>query len=150
MAIQRLDQILRTIIGWEKRLLVCYENMEQTMHDVRSKGIVVTLKERQIKHLKVFDSINMDEYKDSEFIKNLPEYTIKENYCQCEISNEASGEEIMYKVLMYEEEIEKYYKHLRDVLVYTQSKDLFDMLIQFKMGQIKEIKALMDNSNTLI
>jgi hypothetical protein len=34
---------------------------------------------------------------------------------------------------------------LRGVLVYEKSKDLLDMLLKFKVGQIKEIKSLMDN-----
>jgi len=145
MAIQRLDQILEKIIGWENQLESCYEHMEKSLKNEQARKTVELLKERHLRNSEVFDSIHINDYKNSEFIKNAPEYTIKEDYCQCEISDDTGAEDLLFKILRFEEEIEKYYTHLRDVLVYARSKELFDMLKQYKMGQIKAIKALMDS-----
>lgn len=145
MAIYSLDQILELIIKWEKRLDDFYDIMEEYLTSVRSRKTAALLQERQRKVIDALEKINIADYKNTEYIKNIPDNHSEELIPHFEINADSSPAEIFQTVLEYEQRLEQYYTHLKDILVYTKSKELLDMLLQFKMGQIKEIKGMMDS-----
>lgn len=145
MAFNSLDEVLKQIIQWEKRLDTFYDLMEEYLTHRESRQTAEVLKRQQEKALGMLDTIDIKQYEHIEFIKNIPDYRSEDIIPHFEISADSSPAEVFETILSYEEKLEKYYTHIRDVLTYTESKDLFDMLIQHKLGQIKEIKALMDN-----
>ena len=145
MAVYSLDEILRLIIEWEKKLLRYYTLMEKYLARERSKKTIEALKRQQIKTLVVLGKINIKDYKKTEYLKNVPDSHSVEVIVPLEISKDSQPQEIFEKILNYEEKLEEYYQHIRGVLAYAKSKELFDMLIQFKLGQIKRIKSYMDS-----
>ena len=103
------------------------------------------LKKRLTENLKILDKVNIEDYKNTEIIKNIPDIHSEEVIPVVVLFENSSPEEIFTKVLEFEKKLEEFYRQLRRVLVYSKSKELLDMLIQFKEGQIKEIKSLMDS-----
>jgi hypothetical protein len=150
MTIYSLDQILELIIKWEKRLDDFYDIMEDYLASTRSRKAVIFLQERQQKVVDALAKINIAGYKNTEYIQNIPDYHSEELIPHFEIDANSSPSEIFQTVLGYEQKLELYYTHLRDVLVYAKSKELFDMLLRFKMGQIKEIKEMMDSYDLVL
>ncbi len=150
MSFYRIDEILKLVIGWEQRLNSFYEMMEEYLKDKRSRQIVLLLQQQQVKTLEVLKGINVKEYDHTEYVKNIPDYHSEEIMPHFEISADSSPVEVFETILSYEEKLEKFYTHIRDVLTFTKSKELLDMLIQFKMGQIKQIKAYMDSCDLVM
>ena len=67
-----------------------------------------------------------------------------------EIPEDASPTEIFDRILGYEEKLWKYYIQVRELLVYTKDKEILDLLIQFKLNQIKRIKGYMDTYDLVV
>ncbi|MBI5416119.1 MAG: hypothetical protein HZA29_04820 [Candidatus Omnitrophica bacterium] len=145
MTIYSLDQILKLIIIWEERLDSFYDMMEEYLKDKRSRETAFVLQRRQVKALEMLKGIDPKEYAHVEYVRNVSDYPPQNIMSHLEIPADSSPRDVLEAVLTYEEELEKFYTHLRDVLAYAKSKELFDMLIQFKMGQIKEIRACLDS-----
>ena len=145
MAFLGLDEMLHLIVYWEEELKDFYNLAEQTLRDPRSKKAVKALQKRHEKNLQFFNAINLKEYKHTEFIKNLPDYHSESVIPKHEISMNSTPQEIFEKIINYEEKLEEFYKHVRSVLVYAKSRELFDMLIEHKLNQIKEINGLMQS-----
>lgn len=144
MAIYSVEEILKNIIKWEKQMDQFYAKIHDRLKNKSSQKVVEALKKRQRKTLDVLANINVAEYKNTEFMKNIPDYRSEQVIHHYEITENAQPKEIFDQVLMFEEDLENYYKILRNIVVFSKSQELLDMLIRFKMGQIKEIKALMD------
>jgi hypothetical protein len=140
-----LDEILKLIVKWEKGLDSFYDVMEEYLVDERSRKTTLILQERQKKAVDVLKGINIADYARTEFIKNVPDIHSGDLIPHFGIDANSPPRKVFETILGYEEKLEEYYEHLRGVLVYEKSKDLLDMLLKFKVGQIKEIKSLMDN-----
>ncbi|HBR15909.1 MAG TPA: hypothetical protein DD723_10310 [Candidatus Omnitrophica bacterium] len=147
---QSLDEILKLVIKWENDLDKYYSKLDKSLKDKRSKITVEALKERLDNNLKILNKIKISDYKKTEFIKNLPDYKSEGFIAKMKIGKDSTPREVFDQILKFEEKLKEFYTHIRDVVVYTKSKDLFDMMVQFKMGQIKEIKGLMDNYDLAI
>ncbi len=146
MSVYSLDETLELIIRWEKRLDSFYDAMEEYLTNERSRKTTLVLQERQKKTIKVLEKINIKDYHaETEFIKNVSDFHSEDLIPHFEIDANSLPKEVFETILSYEEKLEEYYEHLRNVLVYEGSKDLLDMLLKFKTGQIKEIKSLMDS-----
>lgn len=145
MTILGLDEVLKLIVGWEQKMDTFYGLMEKNLKNERSQKAAAVLRKEQRKTLDVLEAIDTSSYKNVEMVKNLPDYHSEEVLPHYDISENSSPMDVFQTILNYEEKLEEYYVHLKSVLVYEKSKDLLDMLINFKMGQIKEIKALMDS-----
>lgn len=145
MAIKSLEEVLRVIIGWEMKLKYLYNMLGNILKDERSKKVVQVLKDRLNRNLSVLEKIHPEDYRKVEFIKNLPDEHSESVLPPLEISSGATPEELLNALLSYEEKLGEFYSHVRDVVVFSKSKEVFDLLIQFKKGQIKEIKELLDS-----
>jgi len=150
MANYGLDEILVLIKQWEQRLDAFYMMMEDYLVSARSRKAATILQERQKKTLAFLDQIHVKDYARTEFIKNIPDSHSEDLIPHLEIAADSTPNEVFQLILGYEEQLEDYYIHLRDILVYAKSKELLDMLIQFKVGQIKEIKGLMDDADLAV
>lgn len=150
MAFYNLEEILRLVIAWEEELYSFYDMMEEYLKDERSRQTADLLQKKQVKAIEMLRSINLKEYAHAEYVKNIPDYLSEDVMPHFEIAADSSPREVMETILSYEEKLEVFYTHLRDVLTFAKSRDLFDMLIQFKMGQIKEIKACIDSCDLAI
>lgn len=145
MAIKEVSDVLDMIIGWEEQMEETYGELEISMESERSRKLVGFLKDRQAKALIMYKNIDVDQYVDIEYIKNIPACNDIIETCVCKISKDDTPDQVFDKVMTYEENIEIFYDHLRKELVYDKSKELFDMLVKFKLGQIKGIKRFMDD-----
>jgi hypothetical protein len=145
MTTYSLEEILRLIVKWEKRLDSFYDVMEEYLTNERSRKTTLVLQERQKKTVEALEKINIKDYARTEFIKNIPDSHSEDLIPHFEIDADSSPKEVFETILGYEEKLEEYYARLKDVLVYIKSKELLDMLLRFKVGQIKEIKSLMDS-----
>jgi rubrerythrin len=145
MAIYSLDELLQMILQWERHLLYFYLDLADYLKDARARRVAGVLLEEQEKVLHMLEAIDINDYKQVEFIKNAPDFHSETVIPRLEIPAEASALEVLGTGLHFEEKLEEYYLHLRDIVVYTKSKELLEMLIPFKMGQIKRIKSFMDN-----
>lgn len=145
MAFYTLGQMIGLFTQWEEELYAFYDMMEEYLRDERSRETAYVLQRGQVKALEVLKNIDPKDYDHSEYIKNVPDYHSEDVIPHFEMSADSSPREVFETVLGFEEKLEEFYTHMRDLAVFTKSKELFDMLIQFKMGQIKEIKAYMDS-----
>ena len=144
MTIYSLDEVLKMIIDWEKELSRFYDIAEDALEGERALKAVAVLKERLRNNIKELNEINVHDYENVEMIKNLPDYKTEGVIPRFNIDPNESPEDIFTKILEYEEKVLEYYNHLKDVLNYEKSKDLLDMLLTYKLAQIKEIKGLLD------
>ncbi len=145
MAFKTVAEILKLVQQWEERLNSFYDIMEEYLKDGRSRETAVLLQKEQTKAIKMLKDINFKEYGRAEYVQNVPDYGSEEVIPHFEISADSSPKEVFETILEYEEKLEKFYTHLRDIVTFEKSRDLLDMLVQFKMGQIKKIKACMDS-----
>ena len=145
MAIYNLEEILNLIKRWEKGLFYFYRLLNRGFKNPRSKKIIQMLKKQQEVTVQFLESIDLNDYQHAEFIKNIPDFHKDDIIPHFVIAQEAKPEDIFEKILNFEEKFKDYYVHLKDIAVFQKSKELFEMLIQFKLGQIKEIKSYMDS-----
>ncbi len=150
MAIYSLEEILDLIKRWEKGLLYFYRLLYRGLKNPRSKKIVQMLRKQQGTTVHFLEHIDLNDYKHAEFIKNIPDFHKDDIIPHFVITPEAKPEDIFERILNFEEKLKDYYGHLKDVAVFQKSKELFEMLIQFKLGQIKEIKSYMDSFDLVI
>ena len=145
MAFKNVAEILKLVQQWEERLNSFYDIMEEYLKDGRSRETAVLLQQEQAKAIKMLKEINLKEHGRAEYVQNVPDYDSEEIIPHFEISADSSPKEVFETILEYEEKLEKFYTHLRDIVTFEKSRDLLDMLVQFKMGQIKKIEAFMDS-----
>lgn len=141
---QTVNEILKIIIGWETRLYDCYRDAGWRLKDERSRKIVGILREDLQRHLEGLCDIDTSRQSNLEFLKNVPDFCSPDVLPPFVLDAQDPPEEVFRKALSYEENFVKIYRRLYELSNFHQSKDLFDMLLQFKLGQIKHIKALMD------
>ena len=103
------------------------------------------LKTEQEKALRVFKEMDLTKYKNTEFIKNPPDWNREEIIPRDGIAADSSPEDIFDLILNCEEKLEKHYTHVRDILAYQNDRELLDVLIQFKLNQIKSIRRYRDD-----
>ncbi|OGX37625.1 MAG: hypothetical protein A3C36_05080 [Omnitrophica WOR_2 bacterium RIFCSPHIGHO2_02_FULL_52_10] len=144
MSFNSVEDIVKAIITWEKDFDSFYSTLEEYLKDEKSRKAAEVLQLRHEKILKELESIDLEKYGHIEFVKYVPEYSGEDRF---EIAADAAVEDLFYKILDHEEKRIEYYRRLRNIVVFEKSRELFDMLIQLKTGQAKEIKALLDSYN---
>lgn len=141
------DEILELIVKWEKRLDSFYDMMEEYLTNERSRKTTLILQERQKRTIETLGKINVREYANTEFVKDVPDCHDEDLVSNFEIEANSSPEDVFRVILGYEEKLEEYYTHLKNVLAHVKSKELINMLLRFKIAQIKEIKDLMSSKD---
>ena len=142
MNFKTVGEILRLVVGWENDLDGLYALSEDYLNNGKSRIVAKALHKRHKNILEKIMSIKIGDYKNTEFIKNPPLSVWDE---KLSVSAQASVEQYFSEMLGFEEKLLEYYKHVRDVCVYEKSRDVFDVLINLKKSQVKEIKGLMDS-----
>ncbi len=145
MAIYSLNQIIDIITGWEKDLLEFYRVLDQNLKDESARLLTCLLMKDQDGTVEMLERIGLKKDEKLEYQKNLPDYKRKNIIPNFNLTEFSSAHDILDQIFDYEEELLGVYQSLLKVVVYGQSKDLLEMLIQRKMGQIKKIKACMDS-----
>ena len=142
MSFNSVEDIIKSIITWERDFDSFYSMLEEYLKDEKSRKAAEILQLRHEKILRELEDIDLEKYGHIEFLKYVPEYRGEERF---EIAADADVEDLFYKILDHENNRIAYYKRLRGIAVFEKSRELFDMLIQLKTGQVKEIKALLDS-----
>lgn len=145
MTIRRLEEILELFVSWEEKLSKFYAVVYGRLKNDRSKKVMELLKTEQEKALRVFKELDLTKYKNTEFIKNPPDWNREEIIPRDGIAADSSPEDIFDLILNCEEKLEKHYTHVRDILAYQNDRELLDVLIQFKLNQIKSIRRYRDD-----
>ena len=140
-----LDEMLKLMIRWEKRLDSFYGAMEEYLADERARKTAFALQERQKKALEILSAIHIEDYEDTEYIRSVPDFHSEDLVPHFEIDARSSPKDVFETILGYELKLEAYYRHLLDFVFYEKSKEIIGMMLQFKTGQIKEIKGLMEH-----
>ncbi len=145
MTIRRLEEILELFVSWEEKLSKFYAAVYGRLKNDRSRKVMELLKTEQEKALRVFKEMDLTKYKNTEFIKNPPDWNREEIIPRDGIAADSSPEDIFDLILNCEEKLEKHYTHVRDILAYQNDRELLDVLIQFKLNQIKSIRRYRDD-----
>jgi hypothetical protein len=145
MAFHTMEDVLKKILIWEEKLIDFYRSLKPRLKNERTRKIVDALKQRQEKTINIVKQIKPQDYKLTEFMKYLPSDMKGDVLPRLDQVENITPEELFSDILEYEEKMEEYFNRLKNIAVYPKSKDLVAMLIQFKLEQIKEIKALMDD-----
>lgn len=145
MTIIRFSEILNTIVQSEEKLNVFYLKMAERLRDHRSRQIVELLQAEQDKTLETLSGMNLKAYKDAEFIKNPPDLKEDELIGDMRGIVKDSPDQILTRILNFEDKLKEYYTHVRNVLAFDKDRELMDMLIQMKLNQIKRIKSYIDD-----
>lgn len=151
MSIRQFHDILGKIVAWEQGLGARYDQLIPLLRDERSRQAARLLKERLDCHLAILAAVAQHAPRDAEFIKNPPDDQSEVMLPEAlDLSDDLSPQELFARVLAYEETLVRFYRHVRSVLVYTPSRELFDELIVLKTNQIKEIRALLDGLDLVL
>ncbi len=141
---QSLKEIIRNIQDLEKDFRRFLDGAEKNLENERSLTALRTLRERLAGEPSAIERINPDELGSTEFVKNVPVVSSRAVLPDCEVRPGASPEEVFTRILEREERLKELYTRLRDVVVYSKSREICDMIVQEKMKRIKEIKGFLD------
>lgn len=145
MAIYSLNQIIEIITRWERDLQEFYRVLDKNLKDDSARIVTCLLEKDQEGTVETLERIQLKKDEDLEYQKNLPDYKRKNIIPDFNLTELATSRQVLDQIFDYEEELLSLYQHLRTMVVYQQSKDILDMLIQRKLGQIKKIKSCMDS-----
>ncbi|MGE0268715.1 MAG: hypothetical protein AB7S78_09720 [Candidatus Omnitrophota bacterium] len=143
MAVYSLDQIIDMITAWEKDLQKFYKKIKSRLAEEEAVQAVTLLSSDQEKMIKFLDQVSQNHHEKLEYHKNLPEY--KNIVHGIDLNGPVTAKTFFEKIFDYEEELLKIYQNLRDIVTFDRSKEVLDMALQMKMGQIKKIKGCMDS-----
>lgn len=143
MTITNLADVLRFIVCWEQNLDHYYRYLLRTLFNERSKTAVSLLKNQQEEILAILKKIHISEYENYEFTQNIPDCRIEDIISSLQMSRHCHPDELFHKILECEEKLEAYYAEVRNILISRKSIELFDLLIQMKVCQIRRIKELL-------
>ena len=141
MVVYTLENVLSRVKDWESRLEDSYFLLKEFVESGRSRQTILMLKRQQEKILLALAQFNLSAHKRIDTIKHLPPETLVPDY---EISANTCPRDVFEQFLVCEEKLEEYYKYVRDALGASRAKELFEVLTQFKVVQIREIKSYMD------
>lgn len=145
MAIYSLNQIIDIITRWEKDLLEFYRVLDQNLKDESARILTGLLRKDQAGTVEMLDRIHLKKDEELEYQKNLPDYKRQNMIPDFQLTEMSSAKDVLDQVFDFEEELLGVYENLLRIVVYQQSKDILEMLIQRKMAQIKKIKSCMDS-----
>lgn len=144
MSFNSVQEVLELLIGWENKLLACYEGIYDQLKSERTALALEYLVKEQRKTVAALAQLNLEDYEKSEFMKFIPDYKSEAIIPHIDISEFSSAEELLSSVLVYEEKLNEFYGRLYEIASYEKSKDLFEMLRNFKLTQVKNIKSVLD------
>lgn len=150
MTIIRFNEILKSIVQSEEKLSMFYLKAVERLRDHRSREVVELLLAEQDKVMETLSGMNLKTYKDAEFIKSPPDLKGDELIGDVRLIVNDTPDQILARILSFEERLKEYYTHVRNVLVFGKDRELMDMLIQMKFNQIKRIKSYIDDYNLVI
>lgn len=150
MSYRDLKEALDISINWENKLKDFYDVAELALKDAKSKKVVAILREKLIKNKEILEGINLDDFGKTEWVKYPPEISDKELIPISKITRNSTPKEIFEQALEYETKQRDFYSSIRDMIVPRKQKELFDSLVNFKTGQIIEIKKYMESYDLAI
>ena len=143
MTLTSVGDILKFILTWENSLGKYYGHLQRCLVNERSRTAIKILNDQQDQILAILSTLDIKEYTDREFVQNIPDYHKEEIIASLQMSTNCPAAELFERILDCEEKLESFYTQVRSILVSKKSKELFDLLIQLKVLQIREIKELM-------
>jgi hypothetical protein len=146
IAFKSLSDILRTMIGWEKKLKDFYDVAEYALRNEKSKKTVQTLRERHEKKLEILRNVDPSSHGKTEWVRYAPSYREEDLIPIGKIQRDAEPEEIFEHLLDYEGKLKSIYSSIATNLISRSQKDLFESLVRFKEEQIEEIRRLAADS----
>ena len=141
-AYKDLKAIMENIIGWESSLKDFYDVAEIAMRDEKSKGIIRTLRSNHVDNLQITMEIDIDSFGKNEWVKNVPEYSLRDLIPIGKIKRDSDPLEIFRFILEYEEKVKTIYALISEKILERDEKELFCSLATFKNKQIFEIRRL--------
>ena len=143
ISFKSLDDILRITLQWEQRLGDFYDVAEIAMQNEESKRVVALLRNKLTEKLRVLESIDLNKFGKTEWIRYAPDYKEDELFSTGKIQRQSSPQEIFTHLANYEEKLKNVYARIAESLIAQTQKELFESLAQFKGEQIEEINRLM-------
>ena len=144
MAVYSVDQVLKTVEEWEDKLLKFYGLIKNKMKREESQIAIRALEKDQRKLVETLKEIDPKHYENVEFDKSLPNFQNTDIISIPPLNEDATPEEILDVILSFEAQILHIYEFIHEITVYPKPKNLWEMLVQIKTGQIKKIKGLRD------
>ena len=142
MAFTNLEDILKKIIKWEKKLSKLFEVAEFGIKNKKSKKVITSLKKIQTNNFNILKNIDIQEFGPNEWVQFVPDHKDKDLIPKKNIKRNSTPENILTQILEYEEKMKKFYSSIYNFVKNKNQKDLFDSLIKFKDWQISEIYYL--------
>jgi ferritin len=142
IAFRSLSEILKTTIGWEKKLKDFYDVAEYALQNEKSKKTVQTLRERHENKLEILRNVDPSNHGKTEWVRYAPSYREEDLIPVGKIRRDSSPEEIFAHLLDYEGKLKSIYSSIATNLISRSQKELFESLVLFKEEQIEEIRHL--------
>ncbi len=150
MPYEDLQEVLARAIGWEKELKDLYDVAEIALRDERSRRLVGILKDRLVKNLQVLESVDVEKYGKTEWVRYTLDFRMDEVVPKTRLKKDSPPKEIFERIMESEEKLRDFYTIIRDMLVSAAQQELFTSLVTFKTAQIIEIKDYMDTYNFMV
>lgn len=150
MAYQSLKEILDINLQLDKKFHVYLSNLARDVKEAPLKMVLETLRDRLDHDWESVLHLEENDFGSVEFIKEVPDTKIEDYFPGFEAGETSDPVKFITRVLEFEEKQLTFYTQLKEKTAYTKSKEICDMMIKFKMGQIKGIERVLENHNLAI
>ena len=139
-----LKSLFEMTLEWEKQLSDFYDVAEYALKKKETQLTIVLLKENHENNLKILREIDVESFGKDEWLKYVPDYSVKDLIPIGKITRKSNPDEIIDSILEYEERIKDFYSFVAQKIVSRDEKELFESLVSFKNAQIVRIKQLLE------
>ena len=150
IAFQDLKAVLKTSIGWERKLKDFYDVAEYALKSQESRQIIAILRDKLAAKLEILENINLDRHGKTAWIQFAPDYKDEDLIPIQQIGRNSAPREIISQILETETRLKDFYASICSDLISRSQKEVFDSLVKFKENQISEIDNLLNSSDLSI
>lgn len=150
MPYRDLQDILNLTVGWEQELKDLYDVAQVALRDEKSRKVVALLREKLIKNLAVLQNVQVEKYGKTEWVRYSLEIRTDDLIPKTKLKKDSTPKQVFEQILECEEKMKDFYTTIRDLLVSSEQRELFDSLVAFKVGQIIDIKSYVESYDFFI
>jgi hypothetical protein len=142
IAFKNLNEILKTMVGWENKLKDFYDVAEYALQNEKTKETVQALRERHVEKLEILRGVDPATHGKTEWVRYAPSHREADLIPVGKIRRDSEPEEIFEHLLDFESKLKGTYQSIANNLISRTQKELFESLVLFKEEQIEEIRHL--------
>lgn len=145
MAYQSLRELICDIAHSDKDVIGYLEIVIPLLDGEKHRLAARTVRDMFTQDIDSIDSLLQQDLGDVEFVKEVPDRDHDITLLAMDQVEKHEPVEMIQRILEQQQEQLLFFEKLSDVVVYTKSKDICEMMIKYKEGQIKALRRLMES-----